>query len=279
MREIHKDRITETVARLCIDACYHIGDDVKALNETARDTEVSHHGRKELEQLIENINISAAHGLPGCQDTGMAVVFLEIGQDVHITGGNISQAVNKGVHQGYRKGYLRKSVLTPLDRINTGDNTPAVIHTEIVPGDRLRIIVAPKGFGSENMSRLKMMKPAEGIPGIKNFILETVINAGGNPCPPVIVGVGIGGTMEKAAYISKKALLRRAGTHNPDPFIANLEREMLDSINKTGIGPMGLGGIVTALAVHIDTYPTHIAGLPAAVNIQCHAARHKEAWL
>ena len=279
MREIHKDRITETVARLCIDACYHIGDDVKALIEKARNTEVSPHGRKILEQLIENINISAAHGLPGCQDTGMAVVFLEIGQDVHITGGNISQAVNKGVHQGYRKGYLRKSVLTPLDRINTGDNTPAVIHTEIVPGDRLRIIVAPKGFGSENMSRLKMMKPAEGIPGIKNFILETVINAGGNPCPPVIVGVGIGGTMEKAAYISKKALLRRAGTHNPDPFIANLEREMLDSINKTGIGPMGLGGIVSALAVHFDAYPAHIAGLPAAVNIQCHAARHKEAWL
>ncbi|NLO82180.1 MAG: fumarate hydratase [Clostridiales bacterium] len=279
MREIHTDTIVETVARLCIEACCHIGDDIRALLENAREEEVSPHGRRILEQLLENIDIASSLELPICQDTGMAVVFLEIGQDLHIIGGDIYQAVNQGVRIGYREGYLRKSVLTPLERINTGDNTPAVIHTEIIPGNRLRIIVAPKGFGSENMSRLKMLKPSDGISGAKDFILETVINAGGNPCPPIVVGVGIGGTMEKAAYISKKALLRQAGTPNPDPCIAKLEREMLDTINKTGIGPMGLGGRITALAVHIDTYPTHIAGLPVAVNIQCHAARHKEAWL
>ncbi|NLX70534.1 MAG: fumarate hydratase [Clostridiales bacterium] len=279
MREIHTDRIADTVARLCIDACYNLGDDIKMLLEDAVEKEVSPHARKILEQLLDNITIASTFGLPLCQDTGMAVVFLEIGQDVHITGGDIYQAVNKGVQRGYREGYMRKSVLTPLERINTGDNTPAVIHTKIIPGDRIKITAAPKGFGSENMSRLKMLKPAEGLEGVKDFILETVIKAGGNPCPPVIVGVGIGGTMEKAAYISKKALLRRAGTHNPDPSIAELEQEMLESINKTGIGPMGLGGRTTALAVHIDTYPTHIAGLPVAVNIQCHAARHKEAWL
>jgi fumarate hydratase subunit alpha len=279
MKEIHVDKITETVAHLCVDACHHLGDDVKSLLEKARQQEISPYGRNIFDQLLENIRLAEELKLPICQDTGMAVVFLEIGQDVHIIGGDIYQAVHEGVRQGYRKGYLRKSVLTPITRINTGDNTPAVIHTEIVPGNNLKITVAPKGFGSENMSRLKMLKPSDGLAGIKNFILKTVIMAGGNPCPPIIVGVGIGGTMEKAAYIAKKALLRRTGEHNPDPFIAELEQEMLQIINRTGIGPQGLGGTVTALAVHIETYPTHIAGLPVAVNIQCHAARHKEALL
>ena len=279
MRELDMGLITEAVARLCAEACCELSADVRTLLEKARTEEESELGCFVLDQVLANLEVAAREQLPICQDTGMAVVFLEIGQDLHIIGGDIYQAVNQGVRIGYREGYLRKSVLTPLERINTGDNTPAVIHTEIIPGNRLRIIVAPKGFGSENMSRLKMLKPSDGISGAKDFILETVINAGGNPCPPIVVGVGIGGTMEKAAYISKKALLRQAGTPNPDPCIAKLEREMLDTINKTGIGPMGLGGRITALAVHIDTYPTHIAGLPVAVNIQCHAARHKEAWL
>ena len=279
MREIDVGRITEAVAELCVKACLYLGDDVVALLRKAKAEEESDFGLYVIDCLLENLEIAAREQIPICQDTGMTVVFLEIGQDLHLVGGDLTEAVNAGVRRGYQEGYLRKSVLSPLSRINTKDNTPAVIHTKIVPGDRLKITVAPKGAGSENMSRLKMLKPAEGLEGVKDFILETVIKAGGNPCPPVIVGVGIGGTMEKAAYISKKALLRRAGTHNPDPSIAELEQEMLESINKTGIGPMGLGGRTTALAVHIDTYPTHIAGLPVAVNIQCHAARHKEAWL
>ncbi len=279
MKEIHVDNIIETVAELCIEACCYLGNDIKTLLRNAREQEVSQFGQNILDQLLENIRLAEELELPLCQDTGMAVVFLDIGQDVHIIGGNLYQAIHEGVRRGYRQGYLRKSVLTPIERINTGDNTPAVIHTEIVPGDQLKITVAPKGFGSENMSRLKMLKPADGLPGIKDFILETIIIAGGNPCPPIIVGVGIGGTMEKAAYIAKKALLRQGGTYNSDPIIANLEKEMLNKINKTGIGPQGLGGKITVLAVNIETYPTHIAGLPVAVNIQCHVARHKEAVL
>lgn len=279
MKEIHVSKIIETVACLCIEACYNVGDDVKTLLEKAKQQEVSPHGKNILDQLLHNLRIAHELKLPICQDTGMAVVFLEIGQDVHIVGGNLYEAINEGVRRGYKEGYLRNSVLYPISRINTGDNTPAVIHTEVVPGDQLKIIVVPKGFGSENMSQLKMLKPSDGLEGIRQFILQTVIEAGGNPCPPIIVGVGIGGTMEKAAYMAKKALLRPAGQHNPEPLIAQLEEEMLQAINNTGIGPQGLGGVVTALAVHIETYPTHIAGLPVAVNIQCHAARHAEALL
>jgi len=279
IREIHVRDITDTVSDLCIKACCYLGNDVKELLKKYKDQETSEFGRNIFEQLFDNIRLAESEEIPLCQDTGMAVIFLEIGQDVHIVGGNLEDAVNEGVSLGYEKGYLRKSVLDPISRKNTGDNTPAVIHTEIVPGDKLKITVAPKGFGSENMSRLKMLKPSDGIEGIKEFILETVVLAGANPCPPVILGVGIGGTMEKAALLAKKALLRKAGTHNPNPVIAELEKEMLEKINQTGIGPQGLGGRVTALAVHIDTYPTHIAGLPVAVNVQCHVARHCEAVL
>lgn len=279
MRELHIEKIIETIEQLCIDACCDLGDDVKQAIEAAYERETSPFGKNILKQLLENADLAKQERMPMCQDTGMAVVFLEIGQDLHITGGDLNKAVNEGVRRGYEKGYLRKSVLNPIDRINTKDNTPAVIHTEIVPGDRLKIIIAPKGFGSENMSRLRMLKPADGIDGIKAFVLETVLKAGGNPCPPIILGIGIGGTMEKAAYLAKKALLRQVGTHHPDPKIARLEEELLDLVNETGIGPQGLGGKTTALAVHIDTYPTHIAGLPVAVNVQCHAARHKEAVL
>lgn len=279
MREIHVNTITKTVRDLCIDACINIGSDVEALLKEAKDTEISPFGQNILDQLIDNIDIAKRENMPICQDTGMAVLFLEIGQDVHITGGDLTEAINEGVRQGYRDGYLRKSVLDPLTRINTQDNTPAIIHTEIVPGDELKITIAPKGFGSENMSALKMLKPSDGIEGIKEFVVETVKSAGANPCPPIILGIGIGGTMEKAALLAKKSLTREAGTPNPDPEVAKLEDELLTLVNKTGIGPQGLGGNVTALAVHVDTYPTHIAGLPIAINVQCHAARHKEAIL
>jgi fumarate hydratase subunit alpha len=279
MREINVAQVTETVAQLCIDACLYLGDDVVELLRQARKKEVSDFGCYIFERLLENLNIAAEQEIPICQDTGMTVVFLKIGQELHFTGGNLTDAINKGVRLGYQRGYLRKSVLTPLERVNTNDNTPAVIHTAIVPGDRLKIIVAPKGGGSENMSRLKMLKPADGIEGIKKFVLETIAEAGASPCPPIILGIGIGGTMEKAALMSKEALLRRAGTSSSDPIVAKLEKEMLELVNKTGIGPQGLGGNVTALAVHIETYPTHIAALPVAVNIQCHAARHQEAIL
>jgi fumarate hydratase subunit alpha len=279
MREINISAITETVAELCIQACYNLSDDVIKLIEAAREREESPFGARILEQLLENIDASRRTQLPLCQDTGMAVVFLQIGQDVRITGGSLEEAVNEGVRLGYRKGYMRKSVLDPLSRINTGDNTPAVLHLEMVQGEQLKIIVAPKGFGSENMSRLAMLKPSDGEDGIRSFVLDTVVNAGANPCPPIILGIGIGGTMEKAAYMSKKALLREAGKPNPDPKTAALEQELLQAINDTGIGPQGLGGKTTALAVHIDTYPTHLAGLPVAVNIQCHSARHAKAVL
>ena len=279
MKEINVTQITETVAKLCIDACLYLGDDVVELLHQAREKEVSNFGCYILDRMLENLKIASEQQIPMCQDTGMTVVFLEIGQDVHITGGNLEDAINEGVRRGYQEGYLRKSVLSPLERVNTKDNTPAVIHTQIVPGDNLKIMVAPKGAGSENMSRLKMLKPADGLEGIKEFVLETVTLAGGCPCPPLILGIGIGGTMEKAAILAKKALLRKAGAPSTDSLAAELETEILKLVNKTGIGPQGLGGKVTALAVHIETYPTHIAELPVAVNIQCHAARHKEAIL
>ena len=277
MRKIPASLITETIENLCIQACYHLGDDVKQLLVNAKGEEESPFGIRILEQLLENIDASRDELLPLCQDTGMAVVFLEIGQDVHIIGGSLNEAVNEGVRRGYQKGYLRKSVLTPLSRVNTGDNTPAVLHTELVEGNQIKITVAPKGFGSENMSRLAMLKPSDGIEGVKNFVLDAVIKAGANPCPPIVLGIGIGGTMEKAAYIAKKALLREAGKPNTDPELAALEQELLEKINATGIGPQGLGGRTTALAVHVNTFPTHLAGLPVAVNVQCHAARHAEA--
>ena len=279
MRQIHVDSIVSTVKELCVDACVNLGDDVKALLHKAKQNEVSPFGKDILDQLLKNVDIAKKEQIPMCQDTGMAVFFLELGQDVHIVGGDLKKAIDEGVRQGYRDGYLRKSVLDPLTRINTNDNTPAILHTEIVPGDKLKISFAPKGFGSENMSAVKMLKPSDGIEGIKAFVVDTVERAGANPCPPIILGIGIGGTMEKAALLAKKALLRDAGRKSFDPYISELEDELLDLINKTGIGPQGLGGVNTALAVHILTYPTHIAGLPVAVNVQCHAARHKEAIL
>ncbi|GFR36456.1 fumarate hydratase [Thermobrachium celere] len=234
--------------------------------------------KKILDILIKNSEIAENEKMPMCQDTGMAVVFMEIGQDVHIVGGNLEDAINEGVRQGYIEGYLRKSVVKdPLDRVNTKDNTPAIIHYSIVPGDKIKITVAPKGFGSENMSRLKMLKPADGVEGVKKFVLETVKEAGPNPCPPIVVGVGIGGTFEKAAFLAKKALLRSVDEENKNPYYAQLEKELLEEINKLGIGPQGFGGLTTCLGVNIEVYATHIAGLPVAVNINCHATRHKEA--
>ncbi len=279
MRTIPVDDVTAAVRKLCMDACTILGDDVIQLVERFCESEESPTGREILGRIVENARIAAEEKIPLCQDTGMAVIFLEIGQDVHFTGGSLYDAVHEGVRQGYRDGHLRKSVLDPISRLNTGDNTPAVIHSEIVPGDRLKITMAPKGFGSENMSRVMMFPPAAGIQGVKNFIIQRVEESGGNPCPPVVVGVGIGGTFEKAALLAKKALLRPLGTINPDAGLAELEKDLLERINNLGIGPMGLGGRTTALAVHINTYPTHIASIPCAVNIQCHSCRHQEVEL
>ena len=246
----------------------------------AGDNELSQTGREIIQQLLKNAEIAADEGVPMCQDTGFAVVFVELGQDAHIEGGSFEEAINEGVRQGYTGGYLRKSIVGhPLKRVNTGDNTPAVIHLKLVPGDKMKITVAPKGGGSENMSAVKMLKPAEGVEGVKKFVLETVKTAGPNPCPPIIVGVGIGGTMEKAVLIAKEALLRPAGFPSVAPDIAKLEQELLEDVNALGIGPQGLGGCHTALAVHVEIYPAHIASLPVAVNINCHASRHKEAIL
>ncbi len=253
-----------------------MGEDVLAAFEKGLKEEVSPTGKDIFRQLIENARIAREESVPMCQDTGFAVIFLDIGQDVHITGGDLYAAINEGVRKGYREGYLRKSILGhPLERKNTGDNTPAVIHCRIVPGDKLKITVAPKGGGSENMSGLKMLKPAEGIAGVKKFVVEQVSLAGANPCPPVIVGVGLGGTFEKAALLAKEALLRPVGQKSTLPEIARLEEELLTEINRLGIGPQGLGGRITALAVHIEMYAVHMASLPVAVNINCHAARHK----
>ncbi|HET6453840.1 MAG TPA: fumarate hydratase [Armatimonadota bacterium] len=280
MREISADQITEAVARLCMEANYDLGDDVyKALKEGAENEE-SPIGREIFGQLVENAEIARAEQVPMCQDTGFAVVFVELGQDVHITGGLLQDAINAGVAKGYSEGYLRKSIVGhPLERKNTGNNTPAVIHTEIVLGDHLRITIAPKGGGSENMSGVRMLKPSDGVEGVKKFVVELVKAGGSNPCPPIIVGVGIGGTMDKAAVLSKKALLRKIGEHNPNPADAELEKNLLKLVNDTGVGPAGLGGRTTALAVNVETFPCHIASLPVAVTIQCHAARHKEAVL
>lgn len=273
MREIQASAVTETVARLCIQACTVLPEDVKARIYDCRETETWPTAQDILGVIIENFETNGP--IPLCQDTGMACVFLEIGQDVHIVGGDLYDAVHQGVAQGYTDGLLRKSVVgDPLRRVNTGDNTPAMIYTDIVPGDRLTITVAPKGFGSENMSRIAMLKPADGIEGVKKFVLETVENAGPNACPPLTVGVGIGGTFDKAALLAKKALTRDMGVHHADPFYAQLEAELLDDINRLSIGPQGLGGKTTALWLSIETMATHIAGLPCAVNINCHSTRH-----
>ena len=276
MRELPVACITDAVERLCIDACYHLPDDVKAAIESCRVCEDGSIAATVLDQIIENYRIADRENVPICQDTGMACVFLEIGQDVHLVGGDLSDAVNEGVRRGYANGYLRKSVVAdPVRRGNTGDNTPAMLYTEIVPGDRVKITVGPKGFGSENMSAVRMFKPSAGIQGIRDFILETVENAGANPCPPIVVGVGIGGTFDKAALLAKKALMRPLDVRNPDPFYAELEAEMLEKINALGIGPQGFGGRTTAVAVNVETLPTHIAGMPCAININCHATRHQ----
>lgn len=276
MREISATRITDCVRNLCIEANYHLGDDVKNCLCRSCKQEPWPQAKEVLERIVENFQIADEQNQPICQDTGVACVFLEIGQDVHIVGGDLNEAIHLGVRRGYTEGYLRKSVVRdPLDRINTGDNTPAMIYTEIVPGDRVEITVAPKGFGSENMSRIAMLRPSDGLQGVKDFVIQTVSEAGPNPCPPMVVGVGIGGTFDKAAYLAKKALLRNVDTHHPNPFYANLEDELLAAVNQLGIGPQGFGGLTTALAVNIETFPTHIAGLPVAVNINCHVTRHK----
>lgn len=276
MREIRAEQITELVARLCREANVILGRDIVNALQKGYDMEESPVGRECLRSAIENAEIARTESMAICQDTGLVVVFMDYGQEVTVSGGDISEAINEGVRRSYREGYFRHSVVRdPLQRVNTGDNTPAVVHTRIVPGDKLTITVSPKGFGSENMSRLAMLTPAQGLQGVREFILETVSLAGANPCPPVIAGVGIGGTMEMAALLAKKALLREVGTVNPDPFQADLETELLSQINKLGIGPQGLGGRCTALAVHIITHPTHIAGLPVAVNLSCHVTRHR----
>ncbi len=278
MREISVKDIISTVKDLCIDANYNLGDDVEKALKEGYQKEESPTSKETLGQILENINIAKEGEFPLCQDTGFAVIFVDMGDQVFVKDGNLFEAINEGVRQGYKEGYLRKSILgDPIERKNTGDNTPAVIHMNVVKGDKLKIIVAPKGGGSENMSEVKMMKPSDGVEGVKEFVIDMVTRSGSNPCPPIIVGVGIGGTFEKCAEMAKRALLRPIGSQNPNPFYADLEKELLEKVNKSGIGPQGFGGRVTALAVHVETYPCHIASFPAAVNIQCHADRHKEA--
>ena len=280
MREVHVDRIKETVAKLCIDANYNLGSDVKGRLVLAKKEETFAIAEDILGSIIENAEIAEAERVPMCQDTGMACVFVELGQEVHIVGGGLHQAINDGVKEGYSKGFLRKSVVKdPIRRINTGDNTPAVIYVDLVEGDKFSITVAPKGFGSENMSALAMLKPSDGLEGVKKFIIDTVRKAGPDACPPMIVGVGIGGTFDKAANFAKKAAVRNTDVRNADEFYKELELELLEEINTLGIGPQGFGGRTTALAINIEVYPTHIAGLPVAVNINCHATRHLTAEL
>lgn len=275
MREVNVSIITDNIKEMCIEANHFLTDDMKNVFENAVKNEESALGKQVLGQLEENLKIAGEDMIPICQDTGMAVVFINVGQDVHLTGGDITDAINEGVRRGYVEGYLRKSVVKdPIYRENTKDNTPAVIHFNIVPGDKVDITVAPKGFGSENMSRVFMLKPADGIEGVKEAILTAVKDAGPNACPPMVVGVGIGGTFEKCAYLAKKALTRDLNVESPVEYVRDLEKEMLEKINKLGIGPGGLGGTQTALAINIETYPTHIAGLPVAVNICCHVNRH-----
>ncbi len=275
IREIDTAEITKNIKEMCIQVNYDLSDDMKKALVHAEETEASPIGKKVLGQLQDNLRIAKEDQIPICQDTGMAVVFLEIGQDVHLTGSGLEDAVNEGVRQGYQEGFLRKSVVEdPIERVNTKDNTPAVIHTRIVPGDRIAIRLAPKGFGSENMSKVYMLKPADGIEGVKHAILSAVEEAGPNACPPMVVGVGVGGTFEKAALMAKEALTREVGASSQKAWVKDLEQEMLQKINDLGIGPAGLGGSTTALAVNVNTYPTHIAGLPVAVNICCHVNRH-----
>lgn len=275
MREVNVDKISETIKEMCISVNHFLSDDMKNAYNNAMETETSEIGKKILGQLKENLQIAGEDMIPICQDTGMAVIFAEIGQDVHLTGGNITDAINEGVRRGYVDGYLRKSVVNdPIIRKNTKDNTPAVIHYNIVEGDKIKLTLAPKGFGSENMSKVYMLKPADGIEGVKNAILSAVKDAGPNACPPMVIGVGIGGTFEKCAILAKKALTREAGKHSDIGYVEELEKEMLEKINELDIGPAGLGGKNTAFAVNVETYPTHIAGLPVAVNICCHVNRH-----
>ncbi len=275
MREIHVDEIRDNVAQICIDAAYNVSDDVLTAFDRALETETAPAAKEIIELLKENARIARDEHIPVCQDTGIAIFFVEIGQDLRIKNGFIVDAVNEGVRKGYKEGYLRKSVVDPITRKNTGDNTPAIIYTELVPGDKLKISFMPKGAGSENMSVIRMLRPTEGVEGVKNFVLECVEKAGANPCPPVVIGVGIGGDFEKAALLAKKALLRPVGSPNAKLELASLEEMLLKAVNKTGIGPEGLGGKVTAMAVHVESFPCHIASLPVAVNINCHAARHK----
>ena len=281
MREITVQEITDTVARLCMEANYYLPEDVLASLQAAREAEPSPVGKEVLDRILENAEIARREQMPLCQDTGLTVVFLEIGQEVHIVGGGLVEAINEGVRRGYIEGYLRKSVVAhPFSkRTNTRDNTPAVIHTEIVPGDTLKITVAPKGGGSENMSFLGMLKPADGRQGVIDFVVNSVDKAGANPCPPIIVGVGVGGTIDQTTRIAKKSLLRQVDEAHPDPEVAALEADILERVNRLGIGPQGFGGHTTALAVHVETFPCHIASMPVVVNIQCHSARHKEAVL
>ena len=275
IREINVKELTDNISEMCIQANHNLSPDMDACRKQAVETEKSELGKKILNQLQENLEIADKEMIPICQDTGMAVIFMEIGQDVHFVGGDFEEAVNEGVRRGYVDGYLRKSVVKdPLIRENTKDNTPAILHTKIVPGDKVKITIAPKGFGSENMSRIFMLKPADGIEGVKNAILAAVKDAGPNACPPMVVGVGIGGTFEKCALLAKQALTRPVNEHSDIPYVREMEEEMLTKINHLGIGPGGLGGTTTALAVNINTYPTHIAGLPVAINICCHVNRH-----
>ncbi len=280
MREIDVKHIENKIAELCIEANHFLGEDVKACIKAKEAEETWSVAKDVLRAIDENIAIAEEGVFPLCQDTGMACVFIELGQDVHLIGGDLTEAVNEGVRRGYQEGYLRKSIVgDPLRRVNTGDNTPAYLHTEIVAGDKVKITVAPKGFGSENMSRIAMLPPSAGETGVKDFVVKACEDAGANPCPPIVVGVGIGGTFDKAALMAKKALLLPADNHNDDPYYAAMEDELLERINGLGIGPQGFGGKTTALAVNIITAPTHIAGLPVAVNINCHVSRHKEAVL
>ncbi|HBH3034252.1 TPA: fumarate hydratase [Clostridioides difficile] len=275
MRKIKSEQIVEQVKKICIEASLYLGEDVLSCIKEKAKSEKSEVGKNILNILVENAEIAKEKNIPICQDTGMAVFFVEIGQEVLIEGDTLTDAINEGVRQGYEEGYLRKSVVSPINRVNTKDNTPAVIHYDMVKGDKIKIEFAAKGFGSENMSKMKMLKPSDGLEGIKKFIIDTVSEAGPNPCPPMVIGVGIGGTVDKCAQIAKKALFRELGEFNKDENIAKLESELLTAINKLGIGPQGLGGTTTALGLNIETFPTHIAGLPVVVNINCHASRHK----
>lgn len=275
MREIPVSEITEAVKKLCISANYNLNSDVYSAIENSRDNEQSPIGKNILSQLLENADLAKENCKPICQDTGMAVIFMEVGQEVHFTGGNITDAINEGVRQGYIEGYLRKSVVSdPILRVNTKDNTPAIIHYNIVEGDKVKIDVAPKGFGSENMSKVYMLKPSDGIEGVKNAIIDCIQKAGPNPCPPMVVGVGIGGNFEKCTELAKKALLRPVGSHSDKEYVNEMEKELLERANNLGIGPQGLGGNTTVLGINIETFATHIAGLPLAVNISCHVTRH-----